>query len=88
MNGKRNVSVCSGHELANTLYSLLNGVTSWRSCPVVPLGCVNRIRLWPLRHDDHSGVLIGQRACRLMAEARESIERMRSGTSGSPLLQM
>ncbi len=22
-------------------------------------GCVNRIRLWPLRRDDHSGILIG-----------------------------
>ncbi len=22
-------------------------------------GCVNRIHLWPLRRDDHSGVLIG-----------------------------
>ncbi len=40
-------------------YSLLNGVTSWRSCSGVPSGCVNRIRLWPLRRDDHSGVLIG-----------------------------
>ncbi len=25
----------------------------------VPRGCVNRMRLWPLRRDDHSGVLIG-----------------------------
>ncbi len=25
----------------------------------VPRGCVNRIRLWSLRRDDHSGVLIG-----------------------------
>ncbi len=25
----------------------------------VPRGCVFRIRLWPLRRDDHSGVLIG-----------------------------
>ncbi len=40
-------------------YSLLNGVTSWHSCSVVPRDCVNRIRLWPLRRDDHSGVLIG-----------------------------
>ncbi len=22
-------------------------------------GCVNKIRLWPLRRDDHSGVLLG-----------------------------
>ncbi len=40
-------------------YSLVNDVTTWRSCSVVPRGCVNRIRLWPLRRDDHSGVLIG-----------------------------
>ncbi len=40
-------------------YSFLNGVMSWRSCSVVPRGCVIRIRLWPLRRDDHSGVLIG-----------------------------
>ncbi len=39
-------------------YSLLNGVTSWRSCSGVPRGYVNRIRLWLLRCDDHSGVLI------------------------------
>ncbi len=25
----------------------------------MPRGCVNRIRLWSLRRDDHSGVLIG-----------------------------
>ncbi len=31
----------------------------WRSCSGVLRGCVNRIRLWPLRRDDHSGVLIG-----------------------------
>ncbi len=38
----------------------MDGVTSWRSCSVVTRGCVNiRIRLWPLRRDDHSGVLIG-----------------------------
>ncbi len=40
-------------------YSLLNGITSWRLCSVVPGGCVNRIRLWPPKRDDHSGVLIG-----------------------------
>ncbi len=39
--------------------SFLNGVTRWRSCSSVPRGCVNRISLWPLRRDDHSGVLIG-----------------------------
>ncbi len=32
---------------------------TWHSCSGVPRGCVNRIRLWPLRRDDHSGVLIG-----------------------------
>ncbi len=56
-------------------YSLLNDITSWRSCSVVPRGCLSRIRLWPLRRDDHSGVLIGaggtqrsdwKRACWLM----------------------
>ncbi len=25
----------------------------------MPRGCVNRIRLWPPRRDDYSGVLIG-----------------------------
>ncbi len=40
-------------------YSLLNDITSWRSCSVVPRGCVNGIHLWLLRRDDHSGVLIG-----------------------------
>ncbi len=40
-------------------YSLLNDITSWRSCSVAPRGWVNRIRLWPLRRDDHSDVLIG-----------------------------
>ncbi len=39
--------------------SLLNDVTSWRSCLVVVRGCVNRICTWPLRRDDHSRVLIG-----------------------------
>ncbi len=34
--------------------SLLNDIKRWRSC------CVNRIRLWPLRRDDRSGVLIGE----------------------------
>ncbi len=40
-------------------YSLVNDIPRWRSCSDVPRGCVNRIRLWPLRRDDHSGVLIG-----------------------------
>ncbi len=40
-------------------YSLLNDIKRWRSCSGLPCGCVNRIRLWPLRRDDHSGVLIG-----------------------------
>ncbi len=40
-------------------YGLLNYITGWRWCSGVPRGCVNRIRLWPLRRDDHSGVLIG-----------------------------
>ncbi len=40
-------------------YSLLNDIKRWRSCSGVPRGCLNRIRLWPLRRDYHSGVLIG-----------------------------
>ncbi len=39
-------------------HSLLNDIKRLRSCSGVPRGCVNRIRLWPLRLDDHSGVLI------------------------------
>ncbi len=39
-------------------FSLLNDIQRWRSCSGVPRGCVNRNRLWPLRPDDHSGVLI------------------------------
>ncbi len=37
----------------------LSNIKRWRSCSGVPSGCVNRIRLWPLRRDDHSGVPIG-----------------------------
>ncbi len=40
-------------------YSLQSDISRWRSCSVVPSDCVNRIRLWPLRRDGHSGVLIG-----------------------------
>ncbi len=40
-------------------YRLLNENQRWRLCSGVPRGCVNRIRLWPLRRDDHSGILIG-----------------------------
>ncbi len=40
-------------------YRLLNGVMRWWQCSGVQRGCVNRIRLWPLRCDDHSGGLIG-----------------------------
>ncbi len=40
-------------------YSLLNDIKRWHSCSGVPRGCVNRIRIWPLRRDDHSRVLIG-----------------------------
>ncbi len=39
--------------------SLLNDVTRLRSCSFVPRCYVNRIRLQPLRRDDHSRVLIG-----------------------------
>ncbi len=41
------------------IYSLLNDITRWPSCSGVPRGCVNRIRPWPLRRDDNSGILIG-----------------------------
>ncbi len=37
----------------------MNEIQRWCSCSDVPRGCVNRIRLWPLRRDDHSFVLIG-----------------------------
>ncbi len=40
-------------------YSLLSDITRWRSCSGVPRGCVYRIRVWLLRRDHHSGVLIG-----------------------------
>ncbi len=40
-------------------YSLLKNIKRWLSCSGVSRGCVNRIRLLPLRRDDHSGVLIG-----------------------------
>ncbi len=40
-------------------YSLKNEITRRRSCSGVPRGCVNRIRLWPLRRDGHAGVLVG-----------------------------
>ncbi len=40
-------------------YRFLNVITRWRSCSGVPRGCSNRIRLWPLRPEDHSFVLIG-----------------------------
>ncbi len=40
-------------------YSLKNEIPRWRPSSGVPRGCVPRIRLWPLRRDYHSGVLIG-----------------------------
>ncbi len=40
-------------------YSLKNEIQRWRSFSGVLRGCVNRICHWPLRRDDHSGVLIG-----------------------------
>ncbi len=39
--------------------SLLNDISRWCSCSGMPRGSVNRIRIWPLRRDDRSGVLIG-----------------------------
>ncbi len=65
----------------------MNYSPRWRSGSGVLRDCVNRIRLWPLRRDDHSGVLIGasgQRRsdwpARLLAndEARESIDSPRA----------
>ncbi len=40
-------------------YNLKNEIQRWRSCSGVLRGCVNRIRLWPLRRDNHAGILIG-----------------------------
>ncbi len=77
-------------------YSLLNYITGWRSCSGVPRGCVYSIRLWSLRRDNHSGVLIGaggERSSDWLAyvlvndvSARISIDCMREGTIGSQLL--
>ncbi len=53
-------------EMYEGKYCLLSDITSCRSCSGVARGCVNRIRLWPLRRDHHLGVLIGKRACWLM----------------------
>ncbi len=36
-----------------------NGIARSRSFSGMPRGCVNKIRLWSFRRDDHSGVLIG-----------------------------
>ncbi len=66
------------------IYNLLNNITGWRSCSGMPRGCVYKIRLWPLRRDDHSGVLIGacgtQRSDRpaSVTKARESIDSTRA----------
>ncbi len=38
---------------------LLIVAVRWRSCSGVTLGRVNRIRIWPPRHDERSGALIG-----------------------------
>ncbi len=69
-------------------YSLLNDITSWRSCSGVPRDCVNRIRLfgrlglittqasWLAQVG--SGAVIGQRTCCLMMLARESIDSPRA----------
>ncbi len=39
-------------------YSLLNDIKRWGSCSGGPRDCVNRVRLWPLRRDDHSCVMV------------------------------
>ncbi len=55
---------------------------------------MNRIRLWPLRRDDHSGVLIGagemrrsDRPARVLANdvSTRAIDCTRAGTSGMQL---
>ncbi len=46
------------------IYSFQNEIQRWRSSSGVLRGCVNRIRLWPLRRDDHSGALRGAGATR------------------------
>ncbi len=40
-------------------YSLKNEIQRWRPRSDVPRSCVSSIRLWPLRRDYHSGVLMG-----------------------------
>ncbi len=54
----------------------------------MPRGCVNRIRFWPLRRDDHSGVLIGTGGTwrsdwPARVKVNESIDSPRAGASGS-----
>ncbi len=51
--------VCEAGKMYWEKHSLLDKTTSWRSCSVVPRGCVNRIRLSLLLRDDHSAILIG-----------------------------
>ncbi len=41
------------------MYLVKYNLLRWHSWSIVPGDCVNRIHLWPLRRDDHSGVLIG-----------------------------
>ncbi len=48
-----------GRKMYQGKYSLKNEIQRWRSCSGVPRGCVYRIRLWLLKRDDHSGVLVG-----------------------------
>ncbi len=61
-------------------------VTRWHPCSVVMRGCVLSIRIWPLRRDEPSGVLIGAGgAChsnRLLAFARVEIDSTHARTSG------
>ncbi len=76
-------------------YSLKNEIQRCRSCSVISRGCVNRIRLWPLRRDDNSGVLIGAGGklrsdwpAHVLANdvsMRRTIDCTRAGTSGSEL---
>ncbi len=63
-----------------------NYVTRWHLCSVVMCDCVLRIRIWPRRRDERSGIMIGAggawRSDRLLAFARVEIDSTRARTSG------
>ncbi len=97
MSGKRNVSDCRGHELANALYIGKVQPLTWccvfyRDAPKSP-----RLRLWPVRCGDSSRVLIGtaggsrsdwrsdwpERVQAFSARVRAAIDSTRAEASGS-----